>query len=111
MTRLLFDQNLFPRLPGRFQSEFPDAVHVSQVGLAKASDDEIWRYARAHDCVIVTKDADFGELGLMLGFPPKVVWIRRGNCSTGEIEALLRENVDRIHEVMADADAGTLVLF
>ena len=26
----------------------------------------------------------------MLGHPPKVVWSRRGNCSTPEIEEILR---------------------
>jgi predicted nuclease of predicted toxin-antitoxin system len=42
--------------------------------------------------MIVTKDADFSEFGVVKGFPPKIIWIRRGNCSTSDIETILREN-------------------
>ena len=28
--------------------------------------------------------------------PPKIIWIRRGNCPTREIELLLRERYDDI---------------
>ncbi|MCE2488132.1 MAG: DUF5615 family PIN-like protein [Desulfurellaceae bacterium] len=46
--------------------------------------------------MIVSKDADFRHLGFTYGPPPKIVWIRRGNCSTREIELLLRERYDDI---------------
>jgi predicted nuclease of predicted toxin-antitoxin system len=49
----------------------------------------IWDYAVQNDYVIVTRDSDYNELGLIRGFPPKVIWIRRGNCSTKEIETIL----------------------
>jgi len=41
--------------------------------------------------VIVSKDADFHQRSFVRGAPPKVVWIRRGNCSTDEIAGLLRQ--------------------
>jgi predicted nuclease of predicted toxin-antitoxin system len=81
---------------------YPDSVHVFTVGLSAALDSEIWEYARANDLIIVTKDADFSELGLLRGFPPKVIWIRRGNCSTAEIEELLRENHEAIRALGDD---------
>ena len=59
----------------------------------------------------VTKDADFSELGLLQGFPPKVVWIRRGNCSTAEIEELLRESSQAIGSLSDDPHTGILTLF
>ena len=71
----------------------------------------VWEYAHQHDCMIVTKDADFSEFSLLLGFPPKVIWIRRGNCSTKEIEALLRESYDVIIELSSHIDVGILTLF
>ena len=37
---------------------------------------------------------DFRHLGFTYGPPPQIVWIRRGNCSTREIERLLRERYD-----------------
>jgi predicted nuclease of predicted toxin-antitoxin system len=83
-------------------------VHVSEANLAEALDRAVWEYARANNLVLVSKDADFGELGLMLGFPPKVVWIRRGNCTTEDIEELLRSNREAI-EAMAQTGAGNVL--
>ena len=111
MRPLLFDQNLSPRLVGRLADLYPGSAHVSTVGLGIALDSEIWEYARKHDHIIVTKDADFSELGLLRGFPPKVVWIRRGNCSTTEIEELLRESSEAIRSLSDDPNTGILTLF
>ena len=111
MKRLLLDQNLSPRLPPRLADVFTEALHVSVLGLDTASDQDVWEYARQNDCIIVTKDADFGEIGLLRGFPQKVIWIRRGNCSTRDIEALLRENLDTIMALSNDPQTGMLTLF
>ncbi|MDL1898819.1 hypothetical protein FBQ82_21460 [Anaerolineae bacterium CFX7] len=68
MKLLLFDQNLSPYLVERLSNLYPDSAHVSQLRLEKALDRVVWEYARQHDYMIVTKDADFGEMGLLLGF-------------------------------------------
>ncbi len=111
MKLLLFDQNLSPRLIDRLADLFPDSVHVSTLGMGKAMDSEIWQYAHDHDYMIVTKDADFSELGIVRGFPPKIIWIRRGNCSTQEIESILRENYGAIETLSNDEETGILTLF
>ena len=111
MTALLLDQNLSPRLAQRLASIFPGSLHVSQVGLATALDRQVWEYARTNSLMLVSKDADFSELGLMRGFPPKVIWIRRGNCSTSDIEYLLRSNVDVIDEFAQDTESSVLALY
>lgn len=111
MKLLLFDQNLSPRLVERLADIYPGSVHVSNVGLGTASDQIVWEFARQNDYMIATKDADFSELGLLLGFPPKVIWIRRGNTSTHDIEALLRENFESIVALSDDPEIGTLTLF
>jgi len=110
MRVLLFDQNLSPRLVDRLADLYPHSIHVSAVGLSTALDLRIWEYARENDYIIVTKDADFSELGLLHGFPPKVIWIRRGNCSTAEIEALLRESHEVIRAMSDDPNTGILTL-
>jgi len=69
MKLLLLDQNLSPRLVDRLADIYPGSVHVSTVGLGAASDRIVWDFARQNDYVITTKDADFSELGLLLGFP------------------------------------------
>jgi len=109
--RLLFDQNLSPRLVERLEDLYPNSVHVLSVGLSKAMDVVVWDYALQNGLTIVTKDADFSELGTMLGFPPPVVWIRRGNCSTQEIETILRDHYDAIEKLYEDSEMGILTLF
>ncbi|MCL4863420.1 MAG: DUF5615 family PIN-like protein [Caldilineaceae bacterium] len=70
-----------------------------------------WTYARRHDYMIVSKDADFGDLLLLHGFPPKVIWIRRSNCSTQDIEALLRDLFEAIERLNDEPDTGILARY
>jgi predicted nuclease of predicted toxin-antitoxin system len=88
-VKLLLDQNLSPRLVRRLTDLHPNSRHVMEVGLDRSLDKEVWNYARQHEYLIVTKDVEFSELSLIKGFPPKVIWIRRGNCSTHDIETIL----------------------
>ena len=87
--KLLLDQNLSHRLVATLESSYPGSVHVRELGLQSAPDDGVWSHAQRHGFVIVTKDADFHQMSLLKGYPPKVVWIRRGNCSTDEIAEIL----------------------
>lgn len=48
VLKLLFDENLSPRLVRAFADEFPDSSHVTSLGLAGISDHVIWAYARTH---------------------------------------------------------------
>jgi predicted nuclease of predicted toxin-antitoxin system len=108
--RLLLDHNLSRRLLARLADIFPDATHVALIGLERANDDAVWTYALTHDCVIVTKDADFSELSVRRGSPPKVIWLRIGNCTTDQIAAMLRHHHHTIVAFQADPDAGILSL-
>ena len=109
--KLLLDQNLSPRLVRRLADLYPNSTHVSEIGLDRALDRDVWDYARQHDYLIVTKDVDFSEFSLLQGFPPKVVWIRRGNCSTLDIETILRDNFEVIRTMNDEANTGILELF
>ena len=70
----------------------------------------MWSHAKERGLVIVTKDTDFHERSVIAGAPPKVVWIRRGNCSTAMIEQILRRHREDIHRLSADSDTSYLVL-
>jgi predicted nuclease of predicted toxin-antitoxin system len=109
--KLLLDQNLSLRLIYWLSDLYPDSMHVANVGLERAFDKDVWNYAYQHNCIIVTKDVDFSELSILLGFPPKVIWIRRGNCSTKDIETILRENYDSVKAMNESTDTGILELF
>ncbi len=111
MKLLLFDENLSPRLVDRLADIYPGSVHVSTVGLGSAFDKAVWEYARQNDFMIVTRDADFSEMSLVSGFPPKIIWIRRGNCSTRDIETLLRNSYDAIAALSDDPENGILSLY
>jgi len=69
-------------------------------------DFDVWRFAKAGGYTIVSKDADYGELSLTLGYPPKVIWVRRGNCSTAQIEELIRRDFEFINQLDSNPDLG-----
>lgn len=109
--KLLFDHNLPPLLVARLADLFPQSQHVFPLGMDQASDWEIRDFARQGGYFIVTKDADFSDLCVLFGFPPKIIWIRRGNCSTKTIEEILRGHHDKIEALETDELNGVLTLF
>jgi len=77
----------------------------------KATDDPIvWHYAKANDLMIVSKDADMHDLSLVSGNPPKVIWLRLGNCSTRQIDELLRKEFEVIKLFFTDDEVSLLPL-
>ena len=108
--KLLFDQNLSPRLVHILSDVFPGSVHVRGVALSRGTDAAIWAYARKHDLVIVTKDSDFHQVSFLRGSPPKVIWIRQGNCATADMAALLRSNRSQVLAFGTDEEAAFLAL-
>lgn len=109
--KLLFDHNLSYKLVDHLSDLYPDSNHVYKLGLDQIDDAELRAFARKHDFLVVTKDADFSDLCLLRGFPPKIVWIRRGNCQTREIEEILRNHFDDIVALVNDPFIGVLTLF
>lgn len=109
--KLLFDHHLSPKLVKRLANLYPESNHVYPLGLDQAEDKDIWEYARRESFLVVTKDADFSDLSLLLGFPPNVIWIRRGNCSTAAIEAILRQHFNDIEALDRDQVMSVLTLF
>ncbi|HEY3761364.1 MAG TPA: DUF5615 family PIN-like protein [Verrucomicrobiae bacterium] len=63
-------------------------IPVSKVG-KNPTDTQIWEYARKHDLVIVSKDADFSDRIITATPPPKVVHLRFGNLRKNDFHALL----------------------
>ena len=94
--RFLFDQNLSPRPRLLLADQYPGSIHVRDVGLQSADDEAIWNYAAHNGLTIVTKDSDFHQRSFLLAHPPKIVWVQRGNCSTTEVETILRVHYDDI---------------
>jgi predicted nuclease of predicted toxin-antitoxin system len=78
--------------------------------MARAADIEIRTYAKENGFVVVTKDGWFVQRSLVAGHPPKVIWIRTGNCSAARIEELLRRNAIRLQEFADDREAAFIAL-
>ena len=109
--KLLFDQNLSPRLAQQLDDVYPGSSHVSNLGLDRAIDLDVWNFARDNNFILVSKDADFSDLSTLIGFPPKVIWLRSGNCSTVTIESVLRSHCDTVESLVSDLSAGILALW
>ena len=108
--KLLFDQNLSPKLVNRLADLFPGSSHVQSAGLDCADDDPVWDHARLNGFAIVTKDADYNNLSVLRGNPPKVLWLQLGNCTTAQAEAVFRARFADIEAFEKDPSVGTLVL-
>ncbi len=67
--KLLFDQNLPPRLVKTLEDIFPNSLHVREIAFVEATDTEIWNYAKDYDLTIVSKDTNFQQRSLLLGHP------------------------------------------
>jgi predicted nuclease of predicted toxin-antitoxin system len=108
--KLLFDQNLSPRLPQLLADIYAESVHVREIGLRDASDAEIWEFAKANGYAIVSKDSDFQQRSLLNGWPPKFIWLRVGNCTVARTESLLRSYSAAIHTFELDESKSHLML-
>lgn len=108
--KLLFDQNLSHRLVRVLADVYPDSEHVRDVGLKEAVDTDVWNFAKGQGFMIVSKDSDFHQRSLLLGYPPKVIWVRLGNCSTKAMELALRDHSADVQRFEADTTASFLIL-
>ena len=108
--KLLFDENLSHKLVRLLTDIFPHSIHVREVGLKAADDPVVWEYAKDNDLIIVSKDSDMHQRSFMFGYPPKVVWVRLGNCSTSDVERLLRRRFAAIEAFYEDDYASFLSL-
>lgn len=99
--KLLLDENLSRRLLTVIESHFARSTHVCLAGLERASDLQIWDYAKQHELTIVTCDSDFHEMSLIRGAPPKVIWLHAGNLSTAQIAERLINAKEQILSMLA----------
>jgi predicted nuclease of predicted toxin-antitoxin system len=103
--KLLFDQNLSFQLCRQLADLYPGSAQVRLLELAEANDQAIWQYAKVHGFALVTLDADFSDMAIVLGPPPKVIWLRCGNQPTETVATLLRDRSEAIAAFESDAAA------
>ena len=94
--KLLFDQNISYRIMRLLPNDFVDCHHLSALGLTNRTDADIYRFAKQNGFTIVTFDADFFDMSLLFGSPPKIVWLRTGNLTTSQIADCIIANKSNI---------------
>ena len=108
--KLLFDENLSPKLPRILSKDFPESMHVRDCGLKGFPDEDVWEYARNNGFTIVSKDSDFYQRSLLYGHPPKLVWLRIGNCNGDILVALITKYKEQIYLLDSNPSESILVI-
>jgi predicted nuclease of predicted toxin-antitoxin system len=107
---LLFDEQLSEKLVSLLDDIFPESLHVRLLRAGGSPDLTVWQLAQERGCLLVTKDEDFHRLSVLRGAPPKVVWLRLGNCTTAAVAYLLRQRVADIERFASQSEATFLEL-
>jgi predicted nuclease of predicted toxin-antitoxin system len=100
--KILLDQNISFKLKYSFEVFFEEVKHVSDFSLHCSDDIDIWNFAYANGYTILTYDADYFDLSIIYGHPPKVIWVRAGNLSTKQLIELLNHQINEIVEFLMD---------
>ena len=108
--KLLLDENLSRRLVPFLQHDYPGSSQVVLLGMESATDKDVWQKARDDAYVIVTRDADFQELSLVWGQPPKVIRLKTLNQSRAATLKILLENRPSIEDALITQDLASIEL-
>ncbi len=85
-----------------------DAIHVRDIGRAKASDESIFNFAADERRIIISQDTDFGTLLVRSeGKHPSVVLLRMRD---GRPEAHARIILQSLPEIAKDLESGAIVV-
>jgi predicted nuclease of predicted toxin-antitoxin system len=103
--RLIADENISWRL----KKSLPGWLILPSNEIEKnkrLSDFKIWQFAQRNNFHVLTFDEDFTDLHNLLGFPPKIIWMRTGNMTTLEIATRLLSLKKSIVEFLKNDELG-----
>lgn len=110
--KILIDQNISFRLTALIQNVFPNTSHVKTLNLIDNPDFHIFMYARKNTFdAVLTLDEDFYNILLEHNAPPKVIWLRTGNCSTAYLAQIILKNAALIQSFSDDLTLDCLEIF
>lgn len=109
--KLLLDENLSRRLLPFLEHDYPGSNQVVLLGMESASDRKVWQKAKDDGYVILTRDADFQELSLVWGQPPKVIRLKTLNQSRSATLKILIENKHVIMESLVTQDMASIEIY
>jgi len=105
--QLFCDQNIMVETVAFLRQQGHDVSSTREVGLAVASDDEVLRFAIQHARVLLTYNADFGDIRLFpIGTHAGIIRLRITRQTAAALHPLLRSALGQL----ADRDlSGKLV--
>ena len=107
--KLLIDNALSPRIADGLFANGYQAVHVGRLGMAGASDEQIFQWCADNDHVVVSADTDFGALlAQRRGEKPSVLLLRR--ISQRRPEAQIRILLANLPALVEPLEAGSIVV-
>jgi predicted nuclease of predicted toxin-antitoxin system len=99
--KLLLDQGIPPSTAELLRGQGLDAIHVSEIGYARADDLQIIELAITEDRMIVTLDADYhAAIALTSANSPSVIWIRIANLRAADYAAIVTSTLDEYKEIL-----------
>ncbi len=108
--KLLLDENLSRRVVPFIQDKYPGSTQIALLGFEQADDKTIRQYAIDNNFIIATKDADFYEMNMLYGQPPKIIWLKIGNQSKALTIKALQDNIEAISQVLITEDKACIEL-
>lgn len=109
--KLLLDENLSRRIIPFIDQAYPGSTQVTMIGLERASDAQLWAYAKQNDFVIVTKDSDYYDMSLLQGAPPHVIWLKTGNVTKAKVTQLLLDHRELIESLLLQGSMACVEIF
>lgn len=99
--KLLLDQGLPLLTAELLRNQRLDAVHVSEIGWARAEDSKIIELAQTDDRIIITLDADYhAGIALTSAPSPSVIWIRVVNLRASEYVEIIMPILNEYREML-----------
>ena len=107
--KFLIDNALSPIVGEELHRAGQDAVHVREIGMAAATDADIFDRAAQDDRIVVSADTDFGTLlALRKAKTPSVILFRHGSQHRpSDQAALLEANLPQLADAL---QAGSIVV-
>lgn len=95
--KFLVDMPLSPKTVNFLKNIGYEAIRVSELGMAKSKDRDIFDYAKKHDMIILSADLDFGTiLAFTHSIKPSVIIFRLSNPSPEHVNSLISSNISNI---------------
>jgi predicted nuclease of predicted toxin-antitoxin system len=105
--RLVLDQGVPRDAASGLRHHGHECIHVGEIGMSRASDEEILALSLEKNAVVVTLDADFHAILAVSGASgPSVIRLRLQGLNAPEVVRLVRDVLTRFD---ADLKLGSLV--